>query len=229
MTTALATPTEPVIWVDLFQALFHANTPAWGQTLFAWGQLFHAEGRSNSELTSAVRALTRRSPMPNYPTEFLAALRAELRAQDESVRQQAEARRCAEITRPIRCTTCGDSGWCCGLPALESVRGPEWIQPRWTCAVTCHCEAGQILNSRWATRQPEPKPVMSWHDYAKRNPHYEAQMETRRLEVAAEVMTAEQEDGPPEWRATVNAILSRYGQDPSGGQHPEDSRERWNG
>ena len=201
-------------WVDLFQALYGANSDDWARTLATWSVLFNAEGRSNSELVHAVHAISRRSPVPQFPTQFLDALRSELRAQDESIRQATESRRLAEITQPIRCTTCGDSGWICGLPHLDTVRGPEWLEPRWTCAVTCHCETGSRVFAAWGQRQPEPKPVMSWHTYGGKNPHYQAQMDLRELEAKARVQTYEQENGAAEWRAVVEGILTRYGNQP---------------
>lgn len=197
-------------WPNLFQALFGANSADWAKTLAAWSLLFDAEGRSNSELVSAVHALTRRSPVPQFPTQFLEALRDELRQQDSSMRRNQEARRVEESVRPARCGICGDSGWVCGLPHLSSVHGLEWTKPRWTCAVTCACDTGQVVASKWAQRQPEPKPVLGLLEYTRKNPGWEAQVETRRLEAAAEWTTTVQENGPPEWMATVQAILSRY-------------------
>jgi hypothetical protein len=202
-------PAGQTLWLDLFQGLFHANTPAWGQTLFAWGQLFHAEGRSNSELVSAVYAITRRNPMPQFPTQFLEALRDELRQQDRSMSAQAESRR-LDDTIPVQCDTCSDSGWVCGLPHLSSVWGPEWRKPRTTMAVTCFCSAGEQLNARAAGRQTDPKSLMSFIRYSAKNPHYQTQMDTRAVEVNAELKTHEQEKGPPQWRATVEAMLRRY-------------------
>jgi hypothetical protein len=200
-----------VPWVNLFQALFGANSADWAKTLATWSLLFDAEGRSNSELVSAVQAISRHSPIPQWPTQFLDALRSELRQQDLSMRQATEARRLEDSERPPRCQTCSDFGWICGLPHLETVRGPEWLEPRWTCAVTCQCEAGCRVFAAWGQRQPEPKPVMSIYTYTQKNPHYQVQMELRALEVTAKVQTYEQEKGPAEWRATVEGILKRYG------------------
>jgi hypothetical protein len=160
-------PAVQTLWLDLFQSMFHANTPAWGQTLFAWGQLFHAEGRSNSELVSAVYSVTRRSPIPQFPTQFLEAIRDELRQQDRSMAAQNESRR-LDDTIPAQCDTCSDSGWISGLPHLSSVYGPEWRKPRWTMAVTCFCSAGEQLNARAAGRQTDPKNLMTFMRYGRK-------------------------------------------------------------
>ena len=197
-------------WSDLFATMYGANSPEWQRTLGTWAVLFHAEGRSNSELLSAVQAISRMSPVPQFPTQFLDALRGELRRQDSSMRESAEAKRLAEVTKPIRCRLCGDTGWVVGVPHVDFVSGPEWLLPRRTMAVTCQCGLGGFINSRWANAQPDPKKVMSFSEYEARNPHWRAQMEVRRAEVDAELATHQQENGEPSWRGVVEGILRRY-------------------
>jgi hypothetical protein len=51
---------------------------------------------------------------------------------------------------------------------------------------------------------------MSFMRYSSKNPHYQTQMDTRAVEVNAELKTHEQEKGAPQWRATVDAMLRRY-------------------
>lgn len=197
-------------WSDLFAALFGANSPEWQRTLGTWAVLFHAEGRSNSELVSALQAISRHNPVPQFPTQFLDALRSELRRQDLSIRDAHERSRLAELTKPIRCHRCGDCGWVIGLPHVEFVSGPEWPKPRRTMAVTCDCGLGRHVHGRWNNAQPDPKQVMSFAEYECRNPHWQTHQELRRVEVAAEMATWEQEHGQASWKATVEAIIKRY-------------------
>ena len=197
-------------WYDLLQTLFGANSPDWAVTLTAWNTLFQAEGRSNSELVKAVEAVTRHNPIPNYAPEILNAIRSELFLRDQSFREATEAKRLAEVTKPIRCRRCGDCGWVVGVPHVEFVAGPEWLKPRRSMAVTCDCGLGRHIHGRWENAQPEAKKVLSFSEYEGRNPHWQTQMELRRVEVAAEMAAHEQQHGAPSWRRTVEAIVRRY-------------------
>lgn len=197
-------------WSDLFASLYGANSPEWQRTLGTWAVLFHAEGRANHEMLAAVQAISRHAPVPQFPTQFLDALRSELRRQDSSVREASEAKRLAEIAKPIRCRRCGDCGWVVGVPHVEFVAGPEWLKPRRSMAVTCDCGLGRHIHGRWENAQPEAKKVLSFSEYEGRNPHWQTQMELRRVEVAAEMAAHEQQHGAPSWRRTVEAIVRRY-------------------
>jgi hypothetical protein len=200
-----------IAWVDTFQSLFGANTPEWQRTLQTWAALFHAEGRGNSELNACLMSITRHNPMPQFPTQFLAAIRHELKRQDDSVREANERTRLAETASgPPKCPGCRDSGWLI-VPHVEFVEGPEWKKPRRTMAVTCCCPVGCVIKDRWASAKPDPKAVMSWDEYSGRNPHWKAQMEVRNLEVQAELAAHIQENGDFEWRNVVESILRRYG------------------
>ena len=197
-------------WSDLFASMFGANSPEWQRTLGTWAVLFHAEGRSNGELLAAIQSISRHSPVPQFSTQFLDAIRLELRRQDSSVREAVESKRLAEIAKPIRCHRCGDSGWVVGVPHVDFVHGPVWLKPRRTMAVTCDCGLGRHIHGRWSNAQPEPKAVLGWSEYEQRNPHWNAQAELRRVEVAAEMAAHEQQHGAPGWRKTVEAIVRRY-------------------
>lgn len=198
-------------WSDLFASLYGCNSAEWQRTLGTWAVLFHAEGRSNQEMLAAVQAISRHSPVPQFPTQFLDAIRLELRRQDSSVREATESRRIEESAKVTRCRRCGDCGWVVGVPHVDFVDGPVWLKPRRTMAVTCDCGLGRHIHGRWSNAQPEPKAVMPWSEYEARNPHWDAQMEHRRVEVAAEMAAHEQENGAPGWKQTVEAILRRYG------------------
>ena len=205
-------------WISVFQGLFHAFTDQWKVTLAAWAEQFHAEGRSNSELVFAVQAVSKRNPLPKFPLDLYEALREELKIQDRCVQGRNQAENAKALGwRPYRCGTCCDSGWIVGLPHPESVRGPEWIAPRRTCAVTCHCAKGAQVNAAWAMRPGEPKHIWDWSTYAQRNPSYQAQLEAAQIERQAIVTTHEHQHGDFEWRQTVERILERMKQ--NGGGH----------
>lgn len=196
-------------WVNLFQQVFFSNTDTWVETLGTWDDLFKAEGRSNSEMTAAVYAITKKSKIPQYPTEFLAALRAELRQNDESLRQHQETARAADYAKPVRCRTCKDTGWVVGIPHLDTVFGPEWRTPRYTMAVTCHCGLGHHINQKWANAQPDPKQVLGLMDYETKNPHWRAQLQLQQKERDAERAAWVLENGDP-FRAVVERLVARY-------------------
>ena len=201
---------ETTPWVDLFQSLWSANTPAWVCTLRTWAHLFHAEGRSNIELVHAIFAVSKRTKLPQFPVDHLQALREEIRTQDEQISRERESVRVAREV--IRCTLCGDCGMVCGLPHLACVDGPQWLPPRNTVAVTCTCQAGSQSAARWRERG---KPSLSYHDYQCQNPNYEAQLTTRAAEVAAEMATFRQQHGDGSWDRSIAAILARA----DGGRH----------
>lgn len=196
-------------WVDLFQAVFSANTPEWQKTLGVWSVLFHAEGRSNSELVEAVYAVTRRNPVPRFAPEMLSAIREELRGQDEAVRLAHESQRISDLAKPIRCWTCRDTGWVTDLPHPEFVSGPQWLKPYRTVAVTCGCGLGKHIGGKWASAQPEAKPVLGWDEYQQRNPHWEVQVGVRQAERDAERAAWEQQHGNP-FKEVVERIVARY-------------------
>lgn len=197
-------------WMDLFQAIFSCNTDQWAETLVVWDDLFRAEGRANSELAAAVVAISKRSPIPRFAPEFLEALRQEFRTQDQSIREQQEAARVAAVSRPVLCRTCGDSGWVVDLPHLETVNGLEWIKPYRTQACTCHCGLGHHLGQKWASAQPNPKPVMGFSEYQQRNPYWREMWQLRAKERAADFAAHKQAHGKQPWEETVKRILARY-------------------
>lgn len=209
MANALMERLATTKWVDLFQAVFSANTPEWQKTLGVWSVLFHAEGRGNSELVEAVYAVTRRQPVPRFAPEMLSAIREELGRQDESIRQANESQRLADVAKPIRCWNCRDTGWVTDLPHPDFVNGPVWMKPCRTVAVTCGCGLGRLLNQRWAGAQPEAKQVMGWDEYQNRNPHWRAHVDVRQAERDAERAAWVQQHGDP-FAEVVERIVARY-------------------
>lgn len=197
-------------WMDLFQAMFSANTDNWAETLVVWDDLFRAEGRSNSEICAAVVAISKRSPMPRFAPEFLEALRQEFRAQDQSIREQQEAARVRAVSKPVLCRTCGDSGWVVDLPHLETINGLEWCKPYRTMAATCHCGLGHHIHGKWSQAHPTPKPVMTFSEYQQRNPYWSEMWQLRAKERQAEVAAYKQQHGAQAWEQTVKRILARY-------------------
>ena len=59
-------------------------------------------------------------------------------------------------------------------------------------------------------REQEPKKIMTFLEYTKRNPHYYLQLEMRRLEKSAELAAHEQQHGPHEGRALLQKVLDRH-------------------
>lgn len=195
-------------WADLFQMVFGANTENWGTTLESWNDLFHAEGRSNSELLAVVHSIAKRRIIPKFAPDFLQAIREELRLQDESMRANQETRRLEDLHKPTKCLLCKDSGWVCGLPHIATVFGFEWKKPRAEMAVTCKCGLGRHINGKWASAQPNPKTVMGFDEYAEKNPHWRGQLELRQKERAAEMAANNHQNGNPAWKAVTDRILA---------------------
>jgi len=193
-------------WLDLFQALFSANSAQWGPTLLAWRELFTAEGRSNSELVAVCHGIAKRQVIPKFAPEFLQAIREELAKQDASFARQREDARLADLTQPTRCRRCRDVGMITGLPHVDFVDGVNWPRPRYTQSETCDCPLGQQSRQRWLSME---KPVMSFAEYERRNPHWRSQVQMRRLEVEAELTAHRQQHGDPAWVAIVERIKAR--------------------
>ena len=194
--------------MDLFKAVFSANSPEWERTLIAWATLFHSEGWSDDQIRQAVRRVALRESRPKFPSDLTAALHSELRAIDQIAKVAREAQR-LEYRAPV-CEHCQDSGWVSGLPHLECVQGPVWSSPRWTMACTCLCDKGRRFNDFYSMREQEPKKILTFLEYTKRNPHFHVQMEQRRLEKAAELAAHEQQHGPHEGRALLQKVLDRH-------------------
>jgi hypothetical protein len=195
-------------WMDLFKAVFSANSPEWERTLIAWATLFHSEGWSDDQIRQAVRRVALREVRPKFPSDLTAALHGELRAIDQMAKKAREAFRLEY--RPPVCDYCKDSGWVSGLPHLECVEGPVWTSPRWTMACTCCCDKGRRFNDHFATRESEPKKIMGFLEYTKHNPHFHAQMSQRQLEKAAELAAHEQQHGPHPGRTLLEKVMARH-------------------
>lgn len=193
-------------WVDLFQALFSAHSPTWGPTLLAWKQLFEAESRSNSELVAVCHGIAKRTTIPKFAPEFLQAIREELAKQDASFARQREDARLADLTQPTRCRKCRDVGMITGLPHVDFVDGVNWNRPRYTQSATCDCAQGQQSRQKWLSME---KPVMTFGEYERRNPHWRSQVQMRRLEVEAELTAHRQQHGDPAWAAVVERLKAR--------------------
>lgn len=199
-------------WVDLFQQLFAAHTDSWMGTLGTWDDLFRAEGRSNSELIHAVLAISRRtSEMPQFPTQFLQALREELRKIDASMAGAESAARAAS-TKPTRCMDCRDSGLYAAVPTpnLSCVFGMEWRYPYYTVAVCCHCGLGRWKFDNWKGRQDKARPY-SFDEYVQANPDWKAQVELRAKAKAAEAAAAKLDASRGAWSAALRETLANGG------------------
>ena len=193
-------------WVDLFQALFSAHSPTWGPTLLAWRELFNAESRSNSEMVSACHSIAKRQVIPRFAPEFLQAIREELSRQDASFARQREDDRLSQLDQPVRCRRCRDVGMITGLPHVDHVDGANWSRPRYTQSAICDCPLGQQSRQKWLSLN---KPLMTFGEYERRNPHWRSQVQMRRLEVEAELTAHRQQHGDPAWVAIVERLKAR--------------------
>jgi len=204
MTTAIATPNTP--WPNFFQVMFGAGTDQWKLTLATWAELFHAEGRSNSEMVSVIHGISRRDQLPKFPTDFLEAIRSELKAQDAVFVRKREDARLASLDQPLRCKKCRDVGQVTGLPHCQHVNGVNWKRPRYTQAVLCDCQMGEMSRQKWHSMN---KPLMSWSEYVRLNPDWFVQLSMRKLEVDAEVAAHRQQFGAPDWAGIVQRMIDR--------------------
>jgi len=199
-------------WIDVFQAVWGIRSSnsdqitAWATTLKTWAELFEAESRSNGEMVDAVVAVSKRTKLPQFPTDHLQAIREELAKQDTAFARQREDARLADLTQPTRCRRCRDVGLITGLPHHQFVDGVQWQRPRHTQAATCDCPAGQTSRQRWMGMN---KVLMTFQEYERINPHWRSQIQMRRLEVEAELTAHRQQHGDPAWMAIVEKLKAR--------------------
>lgn len=164
-------------WWEVYQSLGFMTSGKQLATLQAWGRLFDQEGRTNEEMTQAVYAIARRDKLPSFAEEHLQAIREELRAIDESQRQQEPV-----VVNRAPCPFCYDCGIVCGLPHSRQITndgvwtgtigGPASTQ----CAKCDRCNVGRSIGGNMITLT----------QYESRNPHWSLQLEFYRQYQALE-------------------------------------------
>lgn len=163
-------------WANLHQAIFGNHSDSWVDTYRVWDRLFRLEGISESELESAVLAVSRRASIPRFAAEHLQAIREEIKAV-RLVEERKKYNNSLPGPGHGECASCGDAGLICGLPHLSDIDSHgHWVSG-YTVGIVCRCIRGKWFGEKC---RPNDQPLMGIGEYETKNPYWREQIQARK-------------------------------------------------